>query len=178
MSYIIVDKDVFVNHLPDSDLKRMASNFKPDKQNKICIWVDNLKKVKSNGQNSLWHKMLDHYFKNGASDDSYEELRNRFKRIAGLSKIEVIYKPILNSDESKKIVWNALKPIQDKLHPDEWRNLMEAIKGKREKETLDSWSNAKKDQAMVSLDVLDSEMIFAGCPLELDIEAEKARYFA
>lgn len=111
---------------------------------------------KSREQNNLFHSLLKCFWESKLSSfDSYEELRNHYKRIAHLCEVQ--WENTL-PEQVKKILWKAIQllPIQ-KRYLDE---ICELLRGRVV--TWHSWSECSKEMARVVLDQLINDMTFAG----------------
>lgn len=111
---------------------------------------------KSKKQNNLFHSLLMCFWESKLSSfDSYEELRNHYKRIAHLCEVQ--WENTL-PEQVKKILWKAIQllPIQ-KMYLDE---ICELLRGRVV--TWHSWSECSKEMARLTLDQLINDMTFAG----------------
>lgn len=111
---------------------------------------------KSREQNNLFHSLLKCFWESKLSSfDSYEELRNHYKRIAHLCEVQ--WENTL-PEQVKKILWKAIQllPIQ-KRYLDE---ICELLRGRVV--TWHSWSECSKEMARLTLDQLINDMTFAG----------------
>ena len=114
------------------------------------------KQYKSRRQNALFHSLLMCFWESKLSSfDSYEELRNHYKRIAHLCEVQ--WENTL-PEQVKKILWKAIKllPIQ-KRYLDE---ICELLRGRVV--TWHSWSECSKEMARLTLDQLLNDMHDAG----------------
>lgn len=111
---------------------------------------------KSKKQNNLFHSLLMCFWESKLSSfDSYEDLRNHYKRIAHLCEVQ--WENTL-PEQVKKILWKAIKllPIQ-KRYLDE---ICELLRGRVV--TWHSWSECSKEMARLTLDQLLNDMHEAG----------------
>ena len=114
------------------------------------------KQYKSKQQNSLFHSLLMCFWESKLSSfDSYEDLRNHYKRIAHLCDVK--WENTL-PDNVKKILWKAIRllPIP-KQYLDE---ICELLKGRVV--TWRSWADCSKEMASITLEQLINDMTFAG----------------
>lgn len=114
------------------------------------------KQYKSRRQNALFHSLLMCFWESKLSSfDSYEELRNHYKRIAHLCEVQ--WENTL-PDQIKQILWRAIKllPIP-KRYLDE---ICELLRGRVV--TWHSWSECSKEMARLTLDQLLNDMHEAG----------------
>ena len=111
---------------------------------------------KSREQNNLFHSLLKCFWESKLSSfDSYEDLRNHYKRIAHLCEVQ--WENTL-PEQVKKILWKAIQllPIQ-KRYLDE---ICELLRGRVV--TWHSWAECSKEMARLTLDQLINDMTFAG----------------
>ena len=114
------------------------------------------KQYKSRQQNALFHSLLMCFWESKLSSfDSYEELRNHYKRIAHLCDVK--WENTL-PDQIKQMLWRAIKllPIP-KRYLDE---ICELLRGRVV--TWHSWSECSKEMARLTLDQLLNDMHEAG----------------
>ena len=114
------------------------------------------KQYKSKQQNSLFHSLLMCFWDSKLSSfDSYDDLRNHYKRIAHLCDVK--WENTL-PDQVKKMLWKAIQllPIPKK-YMDE---ICELLRGRTI--TWRSWADCSKEMARVVLDQLINDMTFAG----------------
>lgn len=121
-------------------------------------WIEVLddKQYKSKKQNNLFHSLLMCFWESKLSSfDSYEDLRNHYKRIAHLCDVK--FENNL-PEQVKSILWKAIQilPIP-KRYLDE---ICELLKGRTV--TWRSWADCSKEMARITLDQLISDMINAG----------------
>lgn len=111
---------------------------------------------KSKNQNNLFHSLLMCFWESKLSSfDSYEELRNHYKRIAHLCDVK--WENTLE-DSTKKMLWKAVQllPIKERQRAE----IVELLKGRVI--TWRSWADCSKEMARVVLDQLINDMTFAG----------------
>lgn len=114
------------------------------------------KQYKSRRQNSLFHSLLMCFWESKLSSfDSYDEMRNHYKRMAHLCDVK--WENNLK-DTTKQILWRAIKLLP--LPKSELDEIIELIKGRVI--TWRSWADCSKEMASVVLDQLISDMINAG----------------
>jgi hypothetical protein len=114
------------------------------------------KQYKSRKQNSLFHSLLSCFWESKLSSfDSYEDLRNHYKRLAHLC--EVKWENSLK-DTTKSVLWRAIKLLP--LPKSELDEIAELLKGRTI--TWRSWADCSKDMARIVLDQLINDMVFAG----------------
>lgn len=114
------------------------------------------KQYKSKQQNSLFHSLLMCFWESKLSSfDSYEELRNHYKRIAHLCDVK--WENTLENS-TKKMLWKAVQllPIKEQQRAE----IVELLKGRVI--TWRSWADCSKEMAGVVLDQLINDMTFAG----------------
>ena len=114
------------------------------------------KQYKSRKQNALFHSLLMCFWESKLSSfDSYEELRNHYKRIAHLCDVK--WENTL-PDQIKQMLWRAIKllPIP-KRYLDE---ICELLRGRVV--TWHSWADCSKEMARLTLDQLIGDMVNAG----------------
>lgn len=111
---------------------------------------------KSKKQNNLFHSLLMCFWESKLSSfDSYDEMRNYYKRMAHLCDVK--WENNLK-DTTKQILWRAIKLLP--LPKSELDEIIELIKGRVI--TWRSWADCSKEMASVVLDQLISDMINAG----------------
>lgn len=112
---------------------------------------------KSAKQNRTFHSLVDCFWKSGCSSFlSKSELRWHYKRLIGL--IEVAYFNPQLTEETKKMVWEALKVLP--LAVGQRSIVVDLLKGKVMKEH--SWSEASKERATEAIDTILDDMDDAG----------------
>lgn len=114
------------------------------------------KQYKTRKQNNLFHSLLMCFWESRLSSfDSYEDLRNHYKRIAHLCDVK--FENNL-PEQVKSILWRAIQilPIP-KRYLDE---ICELLKGRTV--TWRSWADCSKEMAKITLDQLINDMINAG----------------
>lgn len=136
------------------------------------------KQYKSKQQNSLFHSLLMCFWESKLSSfDSYEELRNHYKRIAHLCDVK--WENTLD-DSTKKMLWKAVQllPIKEQQRAE----IVELLKGRVV--TWHSWSECSKEMARLTLDQLINDMTFAGVnskkfqEIMRDLDEKKTNTFA
>ena len=111
---------------------------------------------KSKKQNALFHSLLMCFWESRLSSfDSYEDLRNHYKRIAHLCDVKFDNRL---KDTTKNILWRAIKLLP--LPKSELDEIIELIKGRTI--TWRSWADCSKEMAKITLDQLINDMISAG----------------
>lgn len=111
---------------------------------------------KSKKQNALFHSLLSCFWESKLSSfDSYEDLRNHYKRVAHLCDVKFDNRL---KDTTKNILWRAIKLLP--LPKSELDEIVELIKGRTI--TWRSWADCSKEMAKVTLDQLINDMINAG----------------
>lgn len=122
-----------------------------DKQ--YIMYVATLDEFKTQRQNALFHSLLDELWKCGVSSfQSYDELRDHYKTIAGL----ITYKKVVSFEISEKsMIYKALKllPLKKSTFDKLWRLL------KGEIEVHHSWSEVKKDKASLAIQTLIDDCV-------------------
>lgn len=121
-------------------------------------WIEVLddKQYKSKKQNNLFHSLLMCFWESKRSSfDSYDEMRNHYKRMAHLCDVK--WENNLK-DTTKQILWRAIKLLP--LPKSELDEIIELIKGRVI--TWRSWADCSKEMASIVLDQLISDMINAG----------------
>ena len=114
------------------------------------------KQYKSKQQNSLFHSLLMCFWESKLSSfDSYEDLRNHYKRIAHLCDVK--WENTL-PDNVKKILWKAIQLLP--IPKNYMGEICELLKGRVI--TWRSWADCSKEMARLTLDQLINDMIFAG----------------
>ena len=126
--------------------------------------------IHSDNQNKSFHKLLEIFNASGCSSFlSYEELRNYYKKYAGL--IEVEYKSEL-SQATKNYLWTCIKHGKSNgiLDGVQYNEVVELLRGK----TIihKSWSSVSKKKATQAIDKLISDMFESGVD-----SSSKAREF-
>lgn len=133
---------------------------------------------KSKQQNNLFHSLLMCFWESKLSSfDSYEELRNHYKRIAHLCDVK--WENTLD-DSTKKMLWKAVQqlPIKEQQRAE----IVELLKGRVI--TWRSWADCSKEMARVVLDQLINDMTFAGVNskkfqnIMRDLDEKKTNTFA
>lgn len=108
-------------------------------------------------QNRTFHSLVDCFWKSGCSSFlSKTDLRWHYKRLIGL--IEVAYYNPQITEETKRMVWEALKVLP--LTIGQRALVVDLLKGKVHKEH--SWSEARKERATEAIDALLDDMDNAG----------------
>jgi hypothetical protein len=113
-------------------------------------------KYKTKQQNKLFHSLLQAFWESNCSSFlSYDELRNHYKRLAGLIELKYI-NPL--SQETKAMLWKAIKilPIEEK----EKLKIYDLLKGKME--YCRSWSEVSNDNATFAIQQLRNDCIRSG----------------
>jgi hypothetical protein len=111
---------------------------------------------KSREQNNLFHSLLKCFWESKLSSfDSYEDLRNHYKRVAHLCDVKWDNRL---KDTTKNILWKAIKMLP--LPQSELAEIIELIKGRVI--TWRSWSDCSKEMARLTLDQLIGDMVNAG----------------
>lgn len=114
------------------------------------------KQYKTKSQNSLFHSLLMCFWESKLSSfDSYEDLRNHYKRIAHLCDVK--WESNLK-DTTKSILWRAIKLLP--LPDSEVAEITELLRGRTI--TWRSWADCSKEMAKLTLDQLINDMVFAG----------------
>lgn len=114
------------------------------------------KQYKSRQQNALFHSLLMCFWESKLSSfESYEELRNHYKRVAHLCDVK--WENRLK-DTTKQILWRAIKMLP--LPQSELAEITELLKGRVV--TWRSWAECSKEMASLTLDQLINDMIAAG----------------
>ena len=114
------------------------------------------KQYKSKNQNSLFHSLLMCFWDSKLSSfESYEDLRNHYKRVAHLCDVK--WENRLK-DTTKTILWKAIQLLP--LPPEEVAEITELLRGRTI--TWRSWADCSKDMARIALDQLINDMTFAG----------------
>lgn len=113
-------------------------------------------KYKSDGQNKLFHSLLDVFWKSGCSSFiDYDDMRLNYKRVAGLVKVE--YKNDLKPF-TKKCLWGAVQLLP--IEQSERNKIVNYLKGQLIKEL--SWSYATKKNAIKAINQLIDDMNISG----------------
>jgi hypothetical protein len=113
-------------------------------------------KQKTNNQNRLFHGLLQAFWESGMSSFlSYEDLRDYYKRIAGLIELKRT-NPL--KEETKNILYKAIKllPITDQ----EKQRTYDLLKGKQE--FCKSWAEVSKDKATFAIKHLLNDCVMSG----------------
>lgn len=114
------------------------------------------KQYKTKKQNNLFHSLLMCFWESRLSSfESYEDLRNHYKRIAHLCDVKFENRL---KDTTKNILWRAIKLLP--LPKSELDEIVELIKGRTI--TWRSWADCSKEMAKITLDQLINDMINAG----------------
>lgn len=110
------------------------------------------KQYKSRQQSNTFHALLGCFWKSGCSSfETYDEMRDHYKKIAHLLEIE--FENTLPQN-IKAILWRAIQilPIPEKY----MNEICELLKGRTK--TWHSWSECSKEMASVTIDQLISDM--------------------
>ena len=108
-------------------------------------------------QNRTFHSLIDCFWKSGCSSFlSKTDLRWHYKRLIGL--IEVAYYNPQITEETKRMVWEALKVLP--LAAGQKSLVVDLLKGKVLKEH--SWSESNKERATEAIDTILDDMDNAG----------------
>jgi hypothetical protein len=114
------------------------------------------KQYKSRQQNALFHSLLMCFWESKLSSfESYEDLRNHYKRVAHLCDVKWDNRL---KDTTKTILWKAIKMLP--LPQSELAEIIELIKGRVI--TWRSWGDCSKEMARLTLDQLIGDMVNAG----------------
>lgn len=112
------------------------------------VYIMTPEQYKSNRQNSLFHSLLQELWNCGVSSyDTYEDLRDHYKELAGL----ITYKKIVSFEVSEKsMIYKALKllPLKKSTFDKLWRLLSGEI------EVHHSWADVSKSSATFSINTL------------------------
>lgn len=108
-------------------------------------------------QNRTFHSLLDCFWRSGCSSfESKQAMKFYYKRQIGL--IEVAYHNTFITEETKKMLWEALKVLP--LATGQRSEIIDLLKGKVLKEH--SWGEAKKEHATEAINQILSDMDNAG----------------
>lgn len=145
---IYKNKEEALNEYPNfkNDINLISDN------KKVIIGAFDLDSFKSNKQNSLFHGLLSLYWDSGCSSFiSYDEMREHYKKIAGLIDMETI-SPL--SQETKYMLYKAIKLLP--MSEEEKIKTYTLLKGIIKKEK--SWSSVSKEDAKRAIDSLLHDM--------------------
>lgn len=140
-----------------SELVEVFKKLK-DKIEKDYFLIDVIedKKIKTYLQNSTFHSLLQAFWESGCSSfNNYEDLRNYYKRIAGL----ITYKKIIDLKEDTK---TYLKKCFDILPLEENEKIILNKMLKGEVEVWNSWSEVKRDKATIVISQLINDCMDSG----------------
>lgn len=108
-------------------------------------------------QNRTFHSLLDCFWKSGCSSfETKQDMKFYYKRQIGL--IEVLYHNSTITEESKKMLWEALKVLP--LAAGQRSEIVDLLKGKVLKEH--SWGEATKERATEAINQILDDMDNAG----------------
>jgi hypothetical protein len=157
-TYKITSRDCIKKAVEEiiDDLTEPYPPYNTYKDKIYYLAIQEEEKYKTDRQNKLFHALLQAYWESNCSSFlSYDDLRNHYKRFAGLIELKYI-----NSlpQETKKILYKGIKllPIDDK----EKEKAYDLLKGRME--YCRSWAEVSKDKATFAIQQLINDCIQSG----------------
>ena len=144
-------KKVIRNKQELNKLVEYISKFKLKEP--IVVEIEKLEKSKTEQQNKTFHSLLQAFWESGCSSFyNYEDLRNYYKRLAGL----IQYKQVLElKEETKHTLKECIKILP--IDNNEKIVLNKLLLG--QVEVHKSWSEVKKDKAKIVIEQLINDCI-------------------